>query len=436
MLKRSGPATIGATPQRSAWLRTAVPPARFSPLDRDLRTNVAVIGGGYAGLNAALRLREMGKDVVVLETETIGFGASGRNGGQVIPGLKYDPPELIAMFGAQRGGALIEFAGNAPERTFDFIEKHQLDCDAARSGWFQPATDVRTMARARARALSWADRDVRVQIYDSDQTRQATGSDFYIGGWTDPRGGYLQPLSYARELARIAVRDGASIFERSAATATRQTGDGWTVSVNGHTVTAGQVLVCTNGYTGDLVPGLRRSIIPASSIVCATAPLPDELRRSIMPSGLPISDARRLLIYARFDAQGRFLIGARGSFGLHEPESYFQRLRSSAAKIFPQLEDAKWEDSWGGNFALTLDHLPHIHNPAAGLYAVAGCNGRGVAMLSQIGRLIADLAAGNIAQTESPIPITPIAPIPFHPLRRPGLELATLWYRTSDKLGI
>jgi glycine/D-amino acid oxidase-like deaminating enzyme len=160
------------------------------------------------------------------------------------------------------------------------------------------------------------------------------------------------------------------------------------------------------------------------------------LKRSIMPSRLPISDARRLLIYARFDAQGRFLIGARGSFGLHEPESYFRRLRGTAAKIFPQLRDARWEDSWGGNFALTLDHLPHIHNPTAGLYAAAGCNGRGVAMLSQIGRLIADLAAGNTAQTESPIPVTPIASIPFHPLRRPGLELATLWYRTSDKLGI
>lgn len=144
-------ATIGLTPQRSAWLRTAVAAAQFSSVDRDLRANVVVIGGGYAGLNAALRLHEIGKDVVVLEAETIGFGASGRNGGQLIPGLKYDPPELIAMFGDRRGNALIDFAGSAPGRTFDLIEKHEMNCDATRSGWFQPAVDLAPW-RVRARA--------------------------------------------------------------------------------------------------------------------------------------------------------------------------------------------------------------------------------------------------------------------------------------------
>ena len=208
------------------------------------------------------------------------------------------------------------------------------------------------------------------------------------------------------------------------------------VSANGRTVTAEQILVCTNGYTGELIQGFRQSIIPASSIICATAPLPDELRRRIMPSGLPISDARRLLVYARFDAEGRFLIGARGSFGLHEPESYFQRLRRTAVKLFPQLKDAQWADSWGGNFALTPDHLPHVHNPENGLYAAAGCNGRGVAMLSQVGRLIADLTTGFVPPAESPIPVTPIRSIHFHALRRPGLEAATLWYRLSDTLGL
>jgi glycine/D-amino acid oxidase-like deaminating enzyme len=138
--------------------------------------------------------------------------------------------------------------------------------------------------------------------------------------------------------------------------------------------------VCTNGYTDRLLPRLRRSYVAASSIICATAPLPATLRQQIMPSGMPISDARRLLDYMSFDPAGRFMIGARGAFGLHEPESYFARLRRTAECIFPALRGVTWEDCWGGRFALTADHLPHLHNPAPGLYAVIGCNGRGGAV--------------------------------------------------------
>jgi glycine/D-amino acid oxidase-like deaminating enzyme len=155
-----------------------------------------------------------------------------------------------------------------------------------------------------------------------------------------------------------------------------------------------------------------------------------------MPAGLPMSDARRLLTYMRFDREGRFMIGARGSFGLHEPEGYFRWLRHAAGQVFPALQDAEWQDAWGGRFALTLDHLPHIHNPEAGLLTALGCNGRGIAMMSQTGRLVAELAVGELSSAQSAVSITPMQPLSWHGLRRPALEFATLSYRLLDGIGL
>jgi glycine/D-amino acid oxidase-like deaminating enzyme len=168
--------------------------------------------------------------------------------------------------------------------------------------------------------------------------------------------------------------------------------------------------------------------------MCSTVPLPENLRQQIMPQRLPISDARRLLAYMRYDSEGRFMIGARGSFGLHEPQSYFDRLRAVAITIFPQLSTVQWDDAWGGRFALTANHLPHIHQPEEGLFTTIGCNGRGVAMMSQIGTVIGELACGRLTHEECPVPLTPLRTIPLHAFRRPGLEAVTLWYRLRDRL--
>jgi glycine/D-amino acid oxidase-like deaminating enzyme len=430
-------AVVPATPQRSAWLRTAVPATSSPRLGADQRTDILIVGAGYAGLNAAIRLRELGRDCIVLEAEEPGFGASGRNGGQVVPGLKHDPAELVAIMGEERGLALARFAGDAASRTFDLIRHQQIQCDAEACGWLQPAVDSKTLQTAIRRAKSWADfAGVAVRTLDKPAIRKMTGTDAYVGGWIDPRGGQLQPLSYARELARVASSMGAQIFSGSAATALSRSGREWIVEANGCQTRADAVLICTNGYTGRLVPRLDRTLIPASSIMCATAPLSPALRSQIMPAVLPISDARRLLTYMRFDKEGRFMIGARGSFGLHEPERYFRWLREAAVKTFPALQDAAWQDAWGGRFALTLNHLPHIHNPERGLLATLGCNGRGVAMMSQMGRLAADLAANELPTSRSPLPITPMQPLGWHALRRPALELATLYYRVVDSVSL
>jgi len=422
--------------QRSAWLRTAVPAPETPVLSDTLRTRALVVGAGYAGLNAALRLVEAGHDVAVVEAEAPGFGGSGRNGGQVIAGLKHDPQTLVSIFGEEQGGRLIAFAGGAAEETFALIRKYDLDCDADQCGWLQPAVDDATLRLVRRRAEAWAgSTGGRARLVDAAETERLTGSTFYRGGWIDPRGGQLQPLSYARELARIVITGGGRVYSQSRASAIRREGDGWITTVNGHEVRSDSVLVCANGYADGLLPTLTRSLIPASSVMVSTVPLPEAVRATVLPARLPVSDARRLMNYIRLDREGRLLIGARGSFGLHEPESDFRALHRAALQVFPQIEGVDWQDAWGGLFCLTADFLPHLHNPEPGLYALAGCNGRGVAILSQLGRVLgAAVADGTLSR--SPLPVSDIRPIPLHGFRRAGLESVLLWYRLLDRFHV
>ncbi|MDA4847856.1 NAD(P)/FAD-dependent oxidoreductase [Hoeflea poritis] len=424
------------SPQRSAWLRTAAPQPATSTLDRPTTTEVLIIGAGYAGLNAALRLLERSIDVAVVDAHEPGFGGSGRNGGQVIAGLKHDPGELLSIFGESRGQHLVKFAGKAADATFEIIKSYGLRCDAEQCGWLQPATDEKTLALVTRRAHAWSEiAGTTPRLVDRVEIERLTGSAFYCGGWIDPRGGQLQPLSYARELARVVGDGGGRVYSRSRAGRPRGRNGRWETEVNGHVVQSKAVLLCANGYASDVVDGLDRSLIPASSVMASTKPLPKTLRSQVMPSKLPISDARRIMNYIRFDPSGRLLIGARGSFGLHEPPGDFAQLRQAAERLFPQIEGVEWEDAWGGLFCLTADFLPHLHRPAPGLYAVAGCNGRGVALMSQLGRLLGDLV-GRDGDVETPLALTDIRPIPLHAARRLGLETVLIWYRILDRLHV
>jgi len=423
------------TPQRSAWLRTAPPAPATTAVAAGFSTQTLVLGGGIAGLGAAIRCAELGHEACVLEAEEIGFGASGRSGGQLIPGLKHAPSALVRMLGEEIGTRLARFAGEAPTETFRLIERYRIACDAQQNGWLQPATDATNLKTVAARARAWeAFSGVKLPVLDRQAVRALTGSDAFVGGWVDPRGGQVQPLSYTRGLARVATSLGVRAFSHSRASALRLRDGRWSVQANGHEIVAERLLICTNGYGALLGAPYAESFIPASSIMVSTEPLSAALRQEVLPSGLPFSDARRLLNYCRLDPEGRFLIGARGSFGLQEPERGFDGLRRSAVRLFPALAGVRWEDAWGGLFALTTDFLPHVHQPAPNAWMLVGCNGRGMAMMSMASRTLAELATTDGA-AGSPLPVTPLPRIPLHAFRRPGLELATLWYRARDRLG-
>jgi sarcosine oxidase len=415
----------------SVWELTAEPAPATQPISGDVDCDVAVVGGGFTGLNAALELAENRRSVIVLEQGEIGGGASGQNGGQVVPGLKHDPDTLLHIGGER----LLDFAGDSAGQLFDFIRRHNLQCHASQSGWLQPAVTEAQLQVVSGRAEQWRrSRSVDTHILDREAVRAATGTTAYLGGWIDPRGGSLQPLSYVRELARVAMAAGARVHTSSKVGALAEASDGWALTVGSHRVRAANVVIATNGYTGGLVPGLAKSIFPSHSVQIATEPLPQEVRSRILPARLPVSDARRLLKYYRLDPEGRFLIGGRGSFGAKESGRYYGGLKHIAQEMFPDLKSVQWAHQWAGKIALTLDHLPHIHNPQRGLYAALGYNGRGVAIASRMGVLVAQIILG-MPVAESPIPTTQVRAVPFHAFRRPAMEATVAWYRLLDRLG-
>ncbi|MCG8692041.1 MAG: FAD-binding oxidoreductase, partial [Minwuiales bacterium] len=222
----------------SLWADTAMPTEGHPALEGDAETDVAIVGGGFTGLSAALHLTARGVKPLVLEAAEAGWGASGRNGGQVIPGLKYDPRELERMFGTETGGRIAEAAGSAADLVFDLIAKHAIDCDAAQTGWIQPAHAKAHLKDVHARVEDWKRRGAPVDILDRDQTAALVGTDVYAGGWIDRRAGTVQPLSYARGLARAAASNGAVIHALTKVTGLTRVGDRWRLDTPKGSVTA------------------------------------------------------------------------------------------------------------------------------------------------------------------------------------------------------
>ncbi len=416
----------------SLWAATAPPPVETPPLDRDTEADVCVIGGGYAGLSTALHLAERGASVALLEAHEPGWGGSGRNGGQVIPGIKYDPSELAAKYGAEAGEALAAFVGGTADLVFDLIARHGMDVPHVRAGWIQGAHTDEMIATVRRRAAEWSARGVAAQVLDRDQVAAALGSRQYLGGWLDPRGGGVQPLAYARGLARAAKQAGAALHGGSRVTALGRPGAGFVVTTaQGARVKAGKVVIATGGYTGDLVPKLRQTIIAPNSFIVATQPLGDNVARSILPGGQVTSDTRQLLLYFRKDHQNRVLMGGRGPFREPGGASDWAHLERVLLKFYPLLEGASIEHRWCGRVALTRDFLPHIHEPEPGLIIDIGCMGRGVGLQTAMGRALAAYAATG-ERRELPFPITPIEPLPFHALHKLYVSAIIAWYRLTD----
>lgn len=418
------------------WAATATKAPPTPPLGESVTADVCVIGGGYAGLSTALHLAERGVSVVVLEAKEPGFGASGRNGGQVIPGLKFDPDELVAMFGPERGEKLVDFAGRTADVVFDLIGEHRMDVPHVRSGWIQGAHSAETVATVQSRSEQWARRGAPVRALDRNETGQAIGNDQYLCSWMDERAGAIQPLSYARELAKAAVKAGARIFGESPATRLTRKGTNWTIETpQRHTVTADRVVMATNGYTGDLWPKLRQTIIATNSFQVATEPLSDNIQKSILPGGRVSSDARRLLFYFRLDHAGRLLLGGRGPFREPTGPEDWNHLEIMLQRLFPQAKGAKIEYRWCGRVALTRDFLPHLHEPAPGLLIDIGCMGRGVGLQTAMGKAIADYVITDNVDA-LPLAPVPIRPLPFHFLQKTYLGAFIAWYRFLDRRGV
>ncbi|WP_237154808.1 NAD(P)/FAD-dependent oxidoreductase [Oryzibacter oryziterrae] len=401
------------------------------PLAESVAVDMAIIGAGYCGLVAALHLARAGRSVQVIDGKEIGEGASGLNGGQVIPGLKYDPETLLSRFGTA-GPRLVDFAASTADSVFGLIEREGLDVPVVRNGWIQAAHTETALRLARERDRQWRSRGADTQLLSAAEVAAMTGANGYVGGWLDRRAGTIDPLAYVTELARIAAEAGARIATGTQALRLERRNERWIVQTStGATVTARHVVVATNAYSDGLVPGLARTLVPLHSFQVATAPLLRELGEKILPGQQAVSDSRRILVYYRKSPDGRLILGGRGRMSVPRSAADWKHLERALRRLYPDLADISIERRWFGRVGMTPDHLPHLHAPEAGLIAVAGCQGRGVGLMTALGQAIArHILSGD--PDELPFPLSPIRPIPFHAFRQIGVAAAILWYRTLD----
>lgn len=419
----------------SLWSATANKAPDCPPLSGEAIADVVIVGAGYTGLSAALHLADKGISVVVLEAETPGWGASGRNGGQVNPGLLEDPDQIIAVFGAEMGARMINISGGAPDLVFSLIKKHKIKCDAVQSGWIRPAHNEKSLGLLQSRVAQWKKFGSPMHMLDRDELASLLGSSIYMGGSIDIRGGNLHPLNYALGLADAALKAGVALYGHSRVISLEHDAGKYVMKTEQGYVKADKVLLCTNGYTDKLASPLARTIVPVRSTQVATVPLSNNVAKSILPELQAPSDTRRMLLYFRKDAQGRFIMGGRGSYGDSATANNQEALRLVSLKMFPQLEGVEWQHAWGGYIAMTMDHYPHLNQLDEGIAAGLGYNGRGVAMATAMGKVLADWASGT-ADAALDFPLTQPKTIGLHRFHKLGVGAEVKRMQMLDWFGV
>jgi glycine/D-amino acid oxidase-like deaminating enzyme len=419
----------------SLYADTAAPAVATPPLDIDRNVPVAIIGGGLAGLSTALHLAEQGTRTIVLEAQEPGWGASGNNGGQLNPGLKLDPDAIEATFGADLGRRMIAFAWNTPVFTLDLIRRLGLACEARQNGTLRAAYHENNAAEVETTAEQCIRRGMPVSVLGRAAVREATGTDRYLLAMRDARGGDLQPLSYARGLARAALAAGAAVHGRTPATRLVREAGRWRIDTPRAVVRAEKILIATNGFTDDLWPDLRRTIVPVFSSIAASEPLPDDIARRIMPTRSVLYESGHITVYYRIDSSNRLLMGGRGPMQWISDPSAVSYLTRYAARLWPALAGTRWTHGWNSRLAMTADHFPHVHEPGPGALVYLGCNGRGVALATAMGQQLAKrLIGGEAAGID--MPITAPKPIRFHALWPVAVRSVVLYGRIRDRLGL
>ena len=421
----------GAYPDSWYAATSDIPPARPA-LAGDVRADVCIVGAGYTGLSAALHLAQAGRRVVVLEAQRVGFGASGRNGGQLGTGQRVEQPYLEKMVGMDHARRLWDLGLEATDLVRHLIETHEIDC------YYRPGiawtaesdgdvADLHTYADHMARAY-----DHHVEVLTRDAFHAICPSPAYRGGVLDHRSGHLHPLRFALGLATAAEAAGAVIYESSTVT-TLSPGTIRVETAQG-SVTADHVILACNGYLGGLNAAVAARVMPINNFVAATAPLDDPDR--VLTRDIAVSDSRFVVNYFRLSHDNRLLFGGGESYGYRFPRDIAAKVRKPMSEIFPYLRDVPIDHAWGGTLAITMKRLPYVARLAPNMLSASGYSGHGVGTATHAGLLMAQAIQGQSDgfDTMASIPTTPFPG--GARLRNPLLVLAMTWYSLRDRLGL
>ncbi|MCC7428087.1 MAG: FAD-binding oxidoreductase [Alphaproteobacteria bacterium] len=417
---------------RTIYDLTAGPPLSLPALPGDATADVAVIGGGLVGCSAALHLAEMGRSVVVIEANQIGWGSAGRSAGQVsASATKLDPKEVLEVYGPVYGPRLNEAGAKAPEFVAGLAARFGMDISIVRGGILRGAHTPAMVEKLRKQAEFWQSQGAGVEYLSRAEAASVIGSDFYLGAQIDRRGIAINPLAWSRGLGRAAISLGARIHENTRMTGLAQGADGWRVATPAGTITAGQVLLCTNAYTDDTWPGLRKTFIPVRGYQIWTRPLGDNVRANILRGIAAMNDTRRLLTGLRLYPDGRLHFSGGVGFGPEREPDLEDRL-ARVRQILPDIGPLEVEGWWSGWVTRGIADGWRLHRLAPGLFTAIACNGRGVAMGPIMGRELARCAAG-VPEGDLLVPISQPKSILWYPFHTVLGSVALKQYARKDR---
>lgn len=418
----------------SYYTATATTFPALPAAEGELTADICIIGGGYTGLSAALHLAQRGYSVVLLEAHRMGFGASGRNGGQVGSGQRQDQDWLEAAMGRDTARRLWSISEEAKGLVKSLIRDHAMNLTfhpgVAHACWRE---DEVKDALAYAEKLERDYGYTHNQALNRDQIGQLIGSAAFKGGVLDRDAGHIHPLNFALALARAAMQAGARLYERSEVTAV-EPGAKPLVRTDKALIRAGHVILACNGYLGGLNPQVAARVMPINNFIVATEPLGAEARQ-ILAEPIAVADTKFVVNYWRLSEDNRLLFGGGETYGYRFPD-IVQTVRKPMLQIYPQLADARIDYAWGGTLAITMNRMPCFARPAQNVLSASGYSGHGVAMATLAGRVLAEAVAGQNERFDLMASL-PQTAFPGGPaLRWPLLVLAMTWYSLRDRLGI
>ena len=407
-------------------------PSALPEISLPRETQVVIVGAGYAGLSAALELAVLGLDCLVLDTNEPGFGASTRNGGMVSGGVNVGKRYISKPMPADKAAPFMADAADAFTLIEDLITKEKIDCGWTKAGYFLGAwcqSHYDDMAK-KVEALNAAAKS-DCFLVPQERQREEIGSDYYRGGMVVGRAAHIHPALFFKGLLGLCQKRGVKIASRTPVTKLTQTATGWSVETPRGTITAGDVIIATNGYTGDITPQLKRRVVPVGSYIIATEELPPDLAASLSPKNRSIADTRRVLTYYRMSPdKKRLIFGGRAKFGHTDPVDTAPILYQFMMDRYPQLKGVTITHAWTGNVAFTMDEMPHM-GKFDNLHYALGCNGSGIAMMTYLGQQTARKVAGKsnrVCAFDRP-------EFPDHPLYNGStwfLPLVGRYFRTRD----